>query len=136
MTAVQSRNVSDTARGPQPEAEPQNGSPLRIVEKEMPHDPQPPGKEDRHRPAIEPVRPLTVGAAIAGPMFGFSVRKWRRLDAAGKIPMGFFVGQHKLWRRDDLERWAAWGFPDREEFAARHQAEVSESPPVKRTRNG
>ena len=106
---------------------------LKIAREDVDPDPEPNGQE-HDPPAIEPIRPLTVGAAIAGPMFGFSVRKWRRLDAAGKIPMGFRVGQHKLWRRNDLERWAAWGFPDREEFTARYQAEASESRPIKRTR--
>ena len=29
------------------------------------------------------------------------------------------LGGRRLWRRQDLELWADWGFPDRQEFIAR-----------------
>ena len=48
-----------------------------------------------------------------------SVRNWRSMDCAGKIPAGFKVGGRKLWRMRDLERWAHWEFPARPEFQRR-----------------
>ena len=48
-----------------------------------------------------------------------ALRTWRRLDASGACPRGFTVGRRKLWRLDDLERWADWGFCDRREFEVR-----------------
>jgi hypothetical protein len=48
----------------------------------------------------------------------FSLRSWRRWDAAGKTPRGFMVGGRKVWRIADLKQWAEWGFPARATFEA------------------
>ena len=45
-----------------------------------------------------------------------SLATWRRWDSSAKIPRGFRLGGRKLWRFDDLKRWAALGFPDRRAF--------------------
>ena len=51
-----------------------------------------------------------------------SLRKWRRMDAAGECPRGFKLGGCKLWRMADLKLWAMCGFPDRVKFEARLKA--------------
>lgn len=48
-----------------------------------------------------------------------SLRTWRRLDAIGGVPAGFFVGGRKLWRISDLKLWAEWEFCKRHEFECR-----------------
>ena len=67
--------------------------------------------------------PLAVDAAEAARMFSVGLRTWRRWDSSGKCPRGFKIGGRVLWRRSDLETWAAMGFPDRAEFEARVKAE-------------
>ena len=62
------------------------------------------------------VRPIAVDVKGITKLFPVSVRSWRRLDSSGKIPRGFMLGGHKLWRIADLEQWAALGFPSREEY--------------------
>ena len=53
----------------------------------------------------------------------WSLRTWRRMDSSGAIPQGFTVSGRKLWRTADLRLWADWGFPNRQDFAARVKAE-------------
>lgn len=49
----------------------------------------------------------------------FWLRTWRTRDAQGSVPAGFLVGGRRLWRVRDLDLWARWGFPVRDEFQAR-----------------
>jgi hypothetical protein len=67
--------------------------------------------------------PLAVDAAGAARLFSVGLRTWRRWDSAGKCPGGHKVGGRRLWRLCDLQRWSAWGFPDRLGFQARQEAE-------------
>ena len=71
-------------------------------------------------------RPLALDAAhitsADGPFPNLSLRTWRSLDSAGKVPRGHFVGGRKLWRTSDLQLWTAWAFPDRTEFEQRLHA--------------
>lgn len=67
--------------------------------------------------------PLAVDAAGAAQLFSVGLRTWRRWDSSGKCPRGYGIGGRKLWRRSDLDRWAALGFPDRAAFEARQTAE-------------
>ncbi len=61
---------------------------------------------------------LALDAKAAAALFSMGERTWWRLDSAGKVPPGYRVGGRRLWRRRDLERWAALGFPDRRAFLA------------------
>lgn len=71
---------------------------------------------------------LAVDAKAAAALFSLGERTWWRLDSAGKIPLGFRVGGRRLWRRQDLERWAAMGFPDRRGFLAETRPETAPGP--------
>ena len=71
---------------------------------------------------VEPIGVLAVDAARAAACVSVSERTWWRLDSSGKTPPGFMLGGRRLWRRGDLEHWADWGFPDRQEFIARRKA--------------
>lgn len=69
---------------------------------------------------IGDVEVIAVDARGVTRLLPFGVRTWRRLDAAGKCPAGFRVGQKKLWRVEDLRGWARLGFPDRKTFEERY----------------
>ena len=62
---------------------------------------------------------LAVDVRQMAKMVPFAIRTLRRMDSAGKLPLGFKVGGRKLWRLSDLRLWCEWGFPDRTEFEAR-----------------
>ena len=62
---------------------------------------------------------IAINAKDAASLFGISLRTWRRFDSNGRIPPGYMLGGRKVWRRSDLEEWAAWGFPMRDEFNTR-----------------
>jgi predicted DNA-binding transcriptional regulator AlpA len=57
--------------------------------------------------------PLTVPAAVAGPLCGVSEATWWRLRSAGKCPRPLKVGGKTLWRTAELRAWVAAGMPDR-----------------------
>jgi len=71
--------------------------------------------------------PIALDAAgIVSDVFpSISLRTWRRLDSSGRCPRGFRIGGRKVWRVEDLRRWAGVGFPDRQTFDARARVEVS-----------
>ena len=75
--------------------------------------------------ATSDLEPLAVDAkAIVTRVFSvWSLRSWRRLDAEARCPRGFSVLRRKFWRVADLQRWSAWGFPDRVAFEARLKVE-------------
>jgi len=52
----------------------------------------------------------------------------RRLDACEKCPAAFNLGQRKLWRVADLQRWADAGFPDRKTFEGRAGNSPAQTP--------
>ena len=74
---------------------------------------------------IDPLPPLALDARAAAKMFSLSLRTWRRMDSAGRIPPGFKLGGRKLWRRADLEQWAEWGFPDRAGFLSQQEGSMT-----------
>ena len=82
---------------------------------------EPAGKPDR-QPAKS--LPEVIDADLAARHFRVTLRTWRRWDSAGRIPLGFKIGGRKLWRATDLESWANWGFPKRDDFVARVRVEA------------
>ena len=74
-------------------------------------------QETQSPPAVEPATRLSVGARDAAEMCGVSERAWWRLDSAGKVPPSFMLGGRRVWRTDDLKRWAEIGYPSRDAFA-------------------
>jgi predicted DNA-binding transcriptional regulator AlpA len=59
---------------------------------------------------------LAVDIRRISRMVPFGIRTLRRMDASGRMPRGFKVGQKKVWRRSDIEAWVEAGFPDRHTF--------------------
>src|SRR5262249_16627151 len=57
--------------------------------------------------------PLTVPAAVAGPLCGVSEATWWRLSSSGKCPRPLKVGGKTLWRTAELQAWVAAGMPER-----------------------
>lgn len=83
-----------------------------------------PMPDDTLTPPTGPAVPaLAVDAKrIVAEVFpDLSLRTWRRLDSSGRCPRGLSLGGRKLWRVTDLERWAAMGFPSRDEFEKRSE---------------
>ncbi|WP_412475215.1 helix-turn-helix domain-containing protein [Gordonia sp. LUNF6] len=54
----------------------------------------------------EPAAPILLGAATAAAALGVHHQTLRALARSGEIPV-VRVGRRVLFRRDDLERWAA-----------------------------
>lgn len=77
----------------------------------MPH--APPEAQKKKRRHGDAVSPLMVTAQMAARMFSVSLRTWRMLDSAGKIPKPTRLGGRVLWRLAELRRWGAAGCPDR-----------------------
>jgi len=73
------------------------------------------------------VPPLALDAEdVIGPLLpSLSVRTWRRMDSAGRIPRGVRIGGRKLWRVADVKLWIELGGPDRAGYEAM-AAEVSQ----------
>jgi len=65
------------------------------------------------------LEPLLVPAWQAAAMCSRSLRTWRSLDSAGKIPRAVMIGKSKFWRVDELRAWVAAGCPCRKEWEAR-----------------
>lgn len=59
---------------------------------------------------------VTAQQIVGTPIVPVSLATWRRMDAGGKCPRGYMVAGRKVWRMDDLRRWAAAGFPNRKQF--------------------
>ena len=62
--------------------------------------------------------PLLVGVDAVAALCGVSRRTvyaWNAAGRLGPVPMKAF-GRRVLWRRIDLEAWAAAGFPSRAEW--------------------
>ena len=74
-------------------------------------------------PAVAPAAPLAVRPPVAAAMVGVSRNLLDRQRDAGRTPAPLRIGGCVVYRVADLERWAAWGFPDRREFEARRDAE-------------
>lgn len=75
---------------------------------------------------MEPVveASILVGAETAAAMCEVSVRTWRRLVSAGKVPRPVCIGGRiKRWNREELEGWIAAGCPSRREWDARNDRE-------------
>ena len=72
-------------------------------------------------PTEAPALPIALDAkGVIERLFpSIGLRTWRRLDACEKCPAAFNIGQRKLWRVADLQRWAEAGFPDRKTFEGR-----------------
>jgi len=71
------------------------------------------------------VRPLLLRAAEACQLCAISPASWERLDAAGKIPSGLWLGGAKVWRYRELLDWVAVGMPARKEWEALRAARDS-----------
>lgn len=67
-------------------------------------------------PATSAPPPIAVDKRGVAQMFPLSSRAIERLDAAAKMPAGYRIGGRRVWRVDDLRRWAELGFPCRQEF--------------------
>lgn len=59
---------------------------------------------------------LDAGDVIRLLMPSISVRTWRRMDSASRIPRGIKIGGRKVWRVADIKTWIEHGCPDRERF--------------------
>ena len=64
-----------------------------------------------------------VAAKQAARLFAVSLRTWRSLDSAGKIPMPAKLGGRVLWYLPELRQWAAAGCPGRAEWNAQEQSD-------------
>ena len=73
-----------------------------------------------------PAEPIAVDAAGVAQLFCVGVRSIRRWDSSGKLPRGFSIGRRRLWRVDDLRRWAGAGFPGRADIEAARAGAVTE----------
>lgn len=61
---------------------------------------------------------LLVSARQAAAMCGRSLRTWRSLDSAGRIPRPVRINRATLWRTNELRAWVDAGCPDRENWEA------------------
>ena len=59
------------------------------------------------------VEPVAVAGGVAAAMVGLSARTWRKLNAAGLVPMPVRVGRSRRWAVEELRAWAAAGCPAR-----------------------
>jgi predicted DNA-binding transcriptional regulator AlpA len=67
-------------------------------------------------PTITNLPPLLLRAPQAASLCGVSVRTWRMLDTAGRIPQPVRIGRTVLWRHDELRAWVAAGCPRRHDW--------------------
>jgi predicted DNA-binding transcriptional regulator AlpA len=75
------------------------------------------------------LRPLLLRAAQAAVYCGVSEATWWRWDSAARIPRGHKVSNGvKVWRRLDLDEWAALGLPPRAEFEVLQAAQCNGRP--------
>ena len=65
------------------------------------------GTVEINRPA------LLLSATETAASLGISRSLLYRLDAAGKLPQGVFVGSRRRWRAAELRDWARAGCPAR-----------------------
>ena len=75
----------------------------------------------RNEPPANPTLLLAVDAKRLAEMLCVSVRHVERLDSAGKIPAGIYLGKAKRWILDGpngIRAWLAAGCPDRVQFKA------------------
>jgi excisionase family DNA binding protein len=61
---------------------------------------------------------LLIADTEAAALAGVSRRTWRRLLAAGKVPLPVKLGRCVRWRSDELRRWVGAGCPDARTWAA------------------
>jgi len=66
--------------------------------------------------------PIALDAKELAEMLGVSLRHIRRLDASGRLPVGFRLGRAKRWARREIEEWILVGAPDRREWEALRNA--------------
>lgn len=65
---------------------------------------------------------LLIDATAAAELCGVSVRAWRRLDSAGKVPRPVLLGSRlKRWRQQELEDWINAGCPSRRSWEAKKE---------------
>ena len=62
-----------------------------------------------HPPQTEP---LLISDREAAALCSCSRSHWHVLAAAGKIPPSVKLGRKRLWRREEIQEWAAAGCPD------------------------
>jgi predicted DNA-binding transcriptional regulator AlpA len=63
-----------------------------------------------------------VSAEVAAELCGISLRAWRRLDAAGRVPRPVTLGSRlKRWREDELKDWIDAGCPSRRSWESRKE---------------
>jgi predicted DNA-binding transcriptional regulator AlpA len=64
-------------------------------------------------PKLLPGDQLLVDASGAAALCGVARSTWLSWDAAGRCPRRIVLGGRVLWSREQLERWAAAGCPER-----------------------
>jgi predicted DNA-binding transcriptional regulator AlpA len=65
---------------------------------------------------------ILVDASGAAALCNVSRSTWLAWDRAGICPRSIRINGRVLWCRQDIERWAALGCPDRQELMRRTEA--------------
>jgi hypothetical protein len=79
-----------------------------------------------HRRENERTDALLLTASQAAKMCSWSLRTWRRKDAAGQVPAAVLVGggPTRRWRADELRRWCEAGCPPRAKWEEVRRSEA------------
>ena len=73
---------------------------------------------------VTQVEPLAVRPAQAAQMLSISLRKFAEMKASGLLPPSYKLGGCSVFLTSDLKLWAAWGFPNLDQFLALQKEEV------------